>query len=789
MFTRFVIRSMMALTLGLAPMLAHSTNLKIPYVNRADIRVVVDGKLDEPLWQKIPYHGELLVSYPDSGEPGRYQTQVRYFHTQYGLYIGMRAEQPPETLLPRLSSRDTFLRRDGFRVAIDSSGEGLYGYLFSVNLGGSISDGVILPENDFRLDWDGAWYGNAVATDNGWTGEMLIPWSILNMPHVDTPERTIGIDVRRSLGALNETWSNPYRPSGSNRYLSVFNKVDVKNFAPKQQYSLFPYSSTGIDNIRHTTETRAGLDVFWRPSTSLQLSAALNPDFGQVEADNVVLNLTAFETFFPEKRLFFLENQEVFSTISRKSSSGTLLNTRRIGANIGSRQGAPDTIDEVDFDTFDTQRSVDLIGSGKVTGQVGSIRYGVLAASEADTDVRGDDENFSLSGRDFGIVRLKYEDSSDGGRRSLGWLATVTDHPNRSAFTQGIDGYLLSADGRLVLDGQLLMSDIEGERGFGYRASAQLAPKNGHNHRFEIDYFDAQLNLNDIGFLPRTEHIALYYSFKHRENNLPGLKRRQTNIKFQTQQNLDNKTTGGGLKIEREWRYDDNSKTDIEITYHPSHWDDRNSLDNGDFTRKSAWEAGLTWRSDEAKHWSFSVTTSLREESESGYKRSLQAGVEYRPSDRYSIALQTGYTNRDAWLIYSGEQNFTTVKAEEWRPKLIVDTFFSAKQQLRIQMEWVGIKAHDRNYWQTPIGGGDLLSVARPADDETEGFAISNLTFQARYRWEIAPLSDLFVVYTRGGSLADADIDDGFGSLFSHALSDPANENLIVKLRYRFGPG
>ena len=779
---------MTVLTLALAPSLAHSTNLKIPYFDRADVSVTIDGKLDEPLWQKISYHDDLIVSSPDRGEPGQYQTQVRYFHTEHGLYVGVWAEQPPETLLSRLSSRDSFVSRDGISISIDSSGEGLYGYFFSVNLGGSITDGVILPENDFRLDWDGAWYGSTQVTHDGWTAEMLIPWSILNMPQVDSPKRTIGLDVSRSLGEINERWTNPYRPSGSNRYLSAFNKVDVKHFPPKQQYSLFPYSSAAIDNTRHTTDSRVGMDIFWRPSTSLQLSAALNPDFGQVETDDVVVNLTAFETFFPEKRLFFLENQGVFSALHRKSSSGALLNTRRIGANISSRQGEPDAIEDIDFDAFDTQKPVDLTGALKVTGQSGSIRYGVMAARESDTNVDADNTQFSLAGRDFGIVRVRYEDSSGSGRRSLGWLGTVTDHPNRTAFTQGIDGYLLSADGRFVLDGQILMSDIEGEQGFGYRAGALFVPKQGHNHRLEVDYFDDQLNLNDIGFLRRSELVSLGYSYKYRENNVPGLRRRETEIQFQTTQNLDHTTTGGKLEIEREWRYRDNSKTEVELTYRPAHWDDRNSLDNGDFKRQGTWETDLRWRSDEAKRWSFSVKASLREESESGYKRSLSARVEYRPSDRYSISLQSGHSRRDAWLIYSGERNFTTVKAEEWRPKIIFDTFFSAKQQLRVQMEWVGIKAHDANYWQVPLGGGELMNVVRPLDDNSEGFAISNLTFQARYRWEIAPLSDLFVVYNRGGSLATADIDDSFGSLFNHALSNPANEYLVVKLRYRFGP-
>ncbi|HAK52788.1 MAG TPA: hypothetical protein DCM54_12930 [Gammaproteobacteria bacterium] len=789
MYSRYVILSMATILLSLASSktLASPSDLNIPYYDSENVDISVDGNLDEKLWKKAAYHDDFVVVSPDLGETGRYRTLVSYFYTSRGLYVGMWNEQPAETLLSRFSSRDGFLARDSMQIVVDTTGEGLYAYWFAVSLGGSMGDGIVLPERQYHSEWDGAWYGNAVATENGWTAELFIPWAIMEMPPVDTAVRNMGLYVSRSLGELGERWSNPYLSNRQNRFLSALNTYEFKSLAQSKEFSFFPYSSASIDNIRQSQDYRAGLDVFWRPSSNLQLSAALNPDFGQVEADDAVVNLTAFETFFPEKRLFFLENQGVFSTIGRKGSSDTLLNTRRIGSNVGSRQGEPDNLDNVT--SFDRNKPVDMIGAVKATGQTGRIRYSVLAASEDDTDVNLGDTVARLSGRDFGVARGLYENTGDGGRRSIGWMGTVTDHPNRQAITQGIDAHLLSNDGRLSFDGQVMTSDVEDTRGYGLLANISFVPKHGHTHDIEIDYIDRHLNLNDLGFLARTDQVSLKYHYELEENHLPGLRERESDISIKETRNLNHKRTGGDVVLQRKWEYNDNSEARIGLSYKPKIWDDRNSRGHGDFEREETWGVWSRWRSDRADTWSYEVQGMVQQEHKEGYKQSLRGEIFFRPTGRYSLSLRADYEKRDSWMIHDAERNFTAVRSEKWSPKLIFNTFFSARQQLQIQLQWIGLRAHDESYWEVPVGGGKLQQVTRPIDDTSDGFTISDITLQARYRWEIAPLSDLFVVYNRGGSLALSDTDSGFGSIFSDAFSDPTAETLVVKLRYRFGPG
>ena len=127
----------------------------------------------------------------------------------------------------------------------------------------------------------------------------------------------------------------------------------------------------------------------------------------------------------------------------------------------------------------------------------------------------------------------------------------------------------------------------------------------------------------------------------------------------------------------------------------------------------------------------------------------------------------------------------TSFGADDFQPRLAMDVFLSAKQQIRLSLQWAAIRAKEQEFYLIPAGGGTLVQVSKP-EGPTDDFALSRLTAQLRYRWEIAPLSDLFVVYTRGSNLPGR-VDDGFNDLFGDALNDPIVDYFVIKLRYRFG--
>ena len=747
----------------------------------------------------------MLVTDPDTLRTPRFRTLARYLYTDKGMYIGAKMFQPPETLIARLSSRDKFISRDSFGITLDTSGEGLYGYFFIVNLGGSVMDGTILPERQFQVDWDGPWLRATAKLPDGWSAEMFLPWSMMAMPQSTGP-RDIGYWSSRKVAYIDESWSTPPLPSTNARFMSALGTFKMTGVNAGQQFAVFPYTSYTYDDVSEEDEYRAGLDLFWRPSSNFQLTATLNPDFGAVETDNVVINLTAFETFFPEKRLFFTEGNEIFFTTPRSrprsrggSSSGTrqtsttfnpspttLLNTRRIGA-------APilvDVPDEVAFSAVEENRPTELIGAVKTTGQQGGFRYGVMAAFEEDVrrvgDLNGSSIRVEQAGRDFAVARLLYE-SSGAGRISAGYMATITQRPDYDAIVHGVDAHGLSENGKFSWDAQFINSDIEDEQGYGGLLDFTYVPNRQIRHLLSVDYFDDKLDIDDLGFLQRNDvYGATYEISRNVSQGLERLRNKRSSLVLSAQQNGDARLVRVGAFLRNQWTFLNRTELRTEIDYFPKRWDDRNSRDNGSYRTDDRWIAEVGFGTDAGKKLSASALVGVRQEDLGGWTTRVATGLTYKPNDRVSLELDISYFRRDGWLVYQEDRDLTTFAATDWQPRLALDVFLSARHQLRLTMQWAGIRADEQEFWQVPADDGTLASVTKDPGAATDDFTISRLTAQLRYRWEIGPLSDLFVVYTRGSDL-DNQISDTFEHLFRDALTTPLIDTFVIKLRYRFG--
>jgi hypothetical protein len=199
-------------------------------------------------------------------------------------------------------------------------------------------------------------------------------------------------------------------------------------------------------------------------------------------------------------------------------------------------------------------------------------------------------------------------------------------------------------------------------------------------------------------------------------------------------------------------------------------------------------QTGFNFRSDGARTFSYRLGARLQQEDIGGQKRSYSLDFEYQPTARFSAKLDLNYESSDGWLLHDTGTDFTRFNSERLRPKFELSYFFSAAQQLRISLQWIGIKAFERDRWQLLTRRGDLTLDSREPSANAPGrdFSISRLSFQARYRWELAPLSDLFLVYTRGSDLP-SDVQTSFSDLFQDALDQALVDSLVFKLRYRFG--
>ncbi|MDA9130085.1 DUF5916 domain-containing protein [Gammaproteobacteria bacterium] len=765
---------------------------QITRIEQSDAEITIDGFIDEDVWKDLPVIDGMKVIDPDTLADTPYETHVRFFYTERGIYLSAMNFQPQETLMARMTSRDVRLERDGFVVAIDASGEGLYGFYLRINLGNSLTDATILPERTFNYQWDGPWLARTQALENGWSAEYYIPWSMMPLPQVDD-DRKIGIYLERQVGHLQgEAWANPPLPGTVNQFLSAFEKYELKDIEPRRQLTYYPFASGIYDGVRDESTYKVGTEIFWRPTSNSLLSASLNPDFGNVESDDVVVNLTAFEVFFPERRVFFLEGQDVFNTSPRTSSRGgpggpiSLLNTRRIGG-----AAIYDVPDEVNVVPTDLSQPSELIGAVKLTGQSGNWRYGTLLASETESQIAGtldDGTQVTLNavGRDFSIARLLYEDTSSGGRRAIGWMGTNLSHPTIDATAHAVDMHYFSADNRFVIDTQIMHSNVDGKTGNGFLGDVAFRPRRGLQHGLRATYIDDTLDINELGFLTRNDQMNLDYNMFNIESDVPGLRQRTTRLFISNQWNTDGEPVRLGLFLNRGYNTLNNNTYDVSLRYFPERIDDRLGRGTGDFKVEGLYGLNLGFRTNPADKLAFNFDLNLDQDELGPARTGASARFTWRPNDRFSSDLRLDYTDREALLVHKGSGSYTSFESHQWAPRLEMNYFLNAWQQLRFTLQWTALKAFEDRFWQVDSQNLDFLQPVAKSDEDSDNFTISRLTFQARYRWEIAPLSDLFVVYTRGSNLP-TDSFETFQDLLVQSWTDTIVDTLAIKLRYRFG--
>lgn len=786
--------------------------IEIQHFKESELQITLDGVVDEPIWRTLPYYDEFMVAVPAKGRAGEFPTELRVLATEKGLYVSGIMYQPKETLVKRLSVRDDFLDRDSLGFTIDASGEALVGYWFIVALGGSMQDGKLLPERNYQRDWDGPWIGKTAVREDGWSAEMYFPWSMMNMPEVQGTRR-LGFVATRQVSHKNERYQWPGHPYSSARFLSALNEAQVDNVQPVAQLSMIPFAAATIDEAKQDNDLRVGMDLAWKPSPRLEMSATLNPDFGAVEADDVVLNLTAFETFFPEKRLFFLEGNEVFSSMPRNSTGNiqrlitntdfastsrrvyerdfiptpiSLVNTRRIGGTanqVALPEGVTPLRGERDLPT-------DLLGAAKLTGALGDMRYGVLGAFEDDVEwlginAQGGAVDIDSEGRDFAVARFLYEDI-DIGRRSLGYMGTLVSGPEYDAYVHSVDGHYTAASGRFIADGQLIMSDVAEQEGYGAVFDLLYAPRGNLRHKFEFEYMDEAINLNNLGFLRRNNYANARYIMLYNKQQLSDrISNYRTTLVAEQQYNVDRgQVTNSGLYWRSSMVLPGRNTLRTAVAYLPERYEDVDSRGNGAYRVDSRGYLDVGIATSAADTFSYSTSVGMLQEHLGDWTLNASAGVTIRPSDNVVIEVDVRYKRRRGWLVYQGGRNFGRYNGTEWQPSIDLNWFLAYNHQLKLSLQWAGVRAKEDGFFAIPEGDGELQPAARTS--ESHDFTVSLVTMQLRYRWEIAPLTDFFLVYNRGNSLPNQ-IDASFEDLFSEVFDAPLIDSFVAKIRWRFG--
>jgi len=469
----------------------NTTNQQIVAV-RTNNQIVVDGHLTEQVWQSSGY-ANLEQQDPDQGLRPSQDTKFWVAYDDEAIYFAAKYyDTRPDSIMARLVRRDFIWGdpSDGCVLYLDSYHDNRSGYFFYVSAAGTLADGLI--ENDVKqpndLSWDAVWEGVPNIDNEGWSVEMKIPYSQLRFNEGD--KQVWGINVERFISRRFETDMLAYTPRNESGFTSRFpDLVGIEGITPPARIEILPYVTGKAEYVGNVPEDPfnsgkeyrpgMGLDLRAGLGSSLTLNGTINPDFGQVELDPAIVNLTDVEYSFEEKRPFFTEGVSIYrfgqggtnNNVSFNWSNPSIFYSRRIGR--APQRSLPD------YDYADIPNGTHILTAAKVSGQVydtwkvGTI-HAITQRESADIDLGGKRSSVEVEPSTYyGIFRAQRD--FNNGDQGIGLLSTFTNRffsdqslrnsANKNAFVFAADGWtFLDNENTYVLSGWGALSNVKGNQ-------------------------------------------------------------------------------------------------------------------------------------------------------------------------------------------------------------------------------------------------------------------------------------------------------------------------------------
>ena len=503
MIRLFVLASCLALPLWAQQPASQIAERPRPVLRVTELQgnVRVDGKLDDAAWAAAPAYSEFTQLDPHEGQPGSEKTELRVLYDRDAIYLGLRMfDSEPTGIRSRLARRDEpIFGADLVEVYMDTYLDRLTGFVFRITPAGAVRDAAWLAPGSggFGQDnsWDAVWESGTTIDSLGWTAELRIPFSQLRY-NVGAADTTWGIQVRRDIARKGEiamlAFTPKRLPAGPQAWADL---TGFRSLPRTRNLELMPYATaraeylhaTPGDPFRGSSEyrTKVGGDLKYALTSSLRLTATVNPDFGQVEVDPARVNLSANELFFPEKRPFFIEGSDIFQFGRIRTHNSfdfpTFFHSRRIGR--APQRGLNG------YDYVDTPDEATIAGAVKVTGKTSTgMSMGVLdAVTTRETarfatvaGARGEEPVEPLTNYLVGRVQQNFRE----GNSTIGTLLTAVNRKledvalapllRRDAYFAGLDFTHAWKQREWTFDGAVARSSVFGSP--AAIARTQLSP-------------------------------------------------------------------------------------------------------------------------------------------------------------------------------------------------------------------------------------------------------------------------------------------------------------------------
>ena len=660
-------------------------------VERNTVRV--DGRLDEPAWQQATPIRDLVQKEPVEGaEPGD-PTEVRLLYDDDALYVGARMHSGGgrSTMQAPMSRRDEVDQADYIRISLDTYLDRRTAYSFGVTASGVRLDHYHPSDSETSIDegFDPVWEARVFIDEEGWTAEMWIPLSQLRFN--DLPEQVWGLNIHRWVPSRNEDDYWVAVPRTAQGWASHFGELrGIGGIEPPRRIELLPYVAAGstvtgsrdpsnpFDDGRNL-EGRVGADLKMGLGPNLTLEATVNPDFGQIEADPAVVNLTAFETFFSERRPFFSEGSQMIG--------GNVVNyfySRRIGA----PPAGPASGDFIDY-----PRSTTILGAAKLTGRSSSgTSIGILGAVTDEEHARTFDVGSEALRRirvaprtAWGAGRVQREFGAAGSTASLMFAGVhrnlATGDPLaalmvRNAFTATGESLIRLLGGEYEILVNAGLSRVEGDapailrvqranqRYFqrpdaphveldptrtgmtGVKAQVQVEKTSGRHWLWDV-FFDLEspdVEFNDIGRLTSGDGLVASQGLTFRETEPGGTFRayrlsvgNRTEWNFARDRQYTRLTGNANLTWNNFWT------TSASTTVSLRAQDQRLTRGGPSMGTALGWSSSLDLRSPTSAQTRWDAALDYARDELGGWTARVEAGISLQPASQWQLSLNPAY--------------------------------------------------------------------------------------------------------------------------------------------------
>ncbi len=777
---------------------------------RATAPPVIDGDLSDPAWQNAPEFTDFTQHDPDDTKPPTMRTIFRIVYDDSAIYFGAKMEDP-ERPTSRLVRRDTFGQSDFLSINIDPQLDRLSGNAFTITPGNVQIDTVLYNDIGEDGSWDGVWESATKIVPDGWTAELRVPFSQLRFP--DKPVHVWGINVTRRTLRNNEIVRIVNTPKGQTGFVSHFaDIVGIEGIRRGRPIELVPYAMarsdirTRVDDPlldRRSADADGGLDVKYALNSSLTLTGTINPDFGQVEVDPAVVNLSQFETFYPEKRPFFTEGLNIFRFGDTPApshwnfiSAPNIFYTRRIGR---------------DLDGTDAR----ILGAAKVTGKAANgWNIGVL---EALTDASKKTNYF--------VGRTTKE---IGKSSRMGAIATsVNRRAGAHAETAGFDGYTSFLSKSWILEGTAVASRVSGsspdiavlqqtpahdyqrpDAGHlhfdpsrtslsGWGGTAMLSKADGICRPiFEVQAYSPGFETNDIGFNRRTDIISAHAVMQYVNQN-PTKRLRERNLWFGTwtNRNFDGDTLERGYFVQWFVTTQNYWRPRIELFTGPSAFSDRLTRGGPLVRTPSWWSSNAGLGSDDRKKFFFRLNGHLERSGDGSYGRAMGMELNFRPATNLLLQLEPAFARSHDYTQYVTAYDDPTAKATYGRRYVFAD-LEQHSFEIATRADWtLTPQLSFQLYLQPFVAAGDYhddhaLSAARTRDyvpvaqSGDSDFNFRSVRGSAVVRWEFRPGSALYVAWNENRAGTAPIGNFRIGRDLRAIPGSPSHDVFMVKVSY-----